>query len=364
MAHCAGCQIINGEANAINQLSKITYSDGSTTEFTYNGATERTRIMEKDDQGATTSDRRFLWCGGARPCEERTDDSGTGNLVVKRFYGFGVEVPGAIVVDDQKLYYFKDHLGSIRELVDDDGDVRARYDYDPWGRVTKVSGDLDADFRYTGHLWHEGSHLYIAKYRAYESETGMWISRDPIGEKGGQNLYGYGNNNPILFNDPTGLTAWIFCTRCKEDPQGSYDCIMWNDQNGNTSSFSASTSENPNQQYPEYQKRNPDGKDPYGSYGPIPPGTYPVSGYRPPPGSRYPPGTPAVGDHGGVPGQIQTPGGTIRTGILIHGPGRTDGCLACDSGAHREVKRIMDANDDSGGTWLIIVEVCCKKKNE
>lgn len=32
-----------------------------------------------------------------------------------------------------------------------------------------------------------------------------WLNRDPIGELGGLNLYGYAGNNPICFVDPFGL---------------------------------------------------------------------------------------------------------------------------------------------------------------
>jgi uncharacterized protein RhaS with RHS repeats len=35
-----------------------------------------------------------------------------------------------------------------------------------------------------------------------------WISRDPIAEAGGVNLYGYVLNDPIILFDPYGLINW------------------------------------------------------------------------------------------------------------------------------------------------------------
>jgi RHS repeat-associated protein len=126
--------------------------------------------------------------------------------VVKRFYPQGVEVPGASSPAN-KLFYTRDHLGSIRELTDNASTpaVRARYAYDPYGRVTKLSGDLDADFAFTGHYRHAKSGLHLALYRAYDAELGRWLSRDPIAEDGGINLYGYVKNVPTMFVDPLGL---------------------------------------------------------------------------------------------------------------------------------------------------------------
>jgi RHS repeat-associated protein len=51
--------------------------------------------------------------------------------------------------------------------------------------------------------------------RGYETASGRgkWLSRDPIGEKGGLNLYGYVGNNPISGIDPLGLsfsTNWNY----------------------------------------------------------------------------------------------------------------------------------------------------------
>lgn len=38
----------------------------------------------------------------------------------------------------------------------------------------------------------------------YNPQTGRWLSRDPIGERGGKNLYGYVDNSPINRSDILG----------------------------------------------------------------------------------------------------------------------------------------------------------------
>jgi len=42
-------------------------------------------------------------------------------------------------------------------------------------------------------------------YRHYDPVTGSWPSRDPIGEEGGVNLYGFVGNNALTYVDPLGL---------------------------------------------------------------------------------------------------------------------------------------------------------------
>lgn len=102
-------------------------------------------------------------------------------------------------------FYTTDHLGSVREMTDSTGTVRARYSYDPYGRISKVSGDLEADFGFTGFYRHQASGLNLTMYRAYDPELGRWLSRDPIEEEGGLNLYGYAKNAPSILTDSWGL---------------------------------------------------------------------------------------------------------------------------------------------------------------
>ena len=66
-------------------------------------------------------------------------------------------------------------------------------------------GGVEASFGYTGHYVHAPSGLHLALYRAYDADLGRWLSRDPIGEAGGLNLYGYVGNRPTVSVDPYGL---------------------------------------------------------------------------------------------------------------------------------------------------------------
>jgi RHS repeat-associated protein len=46
-------------------------------------------------------------------------------------------------------------------------------------------------------------------YRFYNPSPGRWVNRDPIGEKGGANLYGFLRNSPIHAIDPRGLDYYV-----------------------------------------------------------------------------------------------------------------------------------------------------------
>ena len=46
--------------------------------------------------------------------------------------------------------------------------------------------------------------LSLTWYRAYDPRTGIWLSRDPIEERGGYNLYGFNYNSPLNWIDVLG----------------------------------------------------------------------------------------------------------------------------------------------------------------
>jgi RHS repeat-associated protein len=145
-----------------------------------------------------TGTMQLIWRpGDAQPCEELDAN----NNVTNRFYPQGEQISGV------SYFYTRDHLASVRELVDSTGAVRARYDYDPYGVRTKLSGDLEAQFGYTGHYYHQPSGLNLALYRAYDAGVGRWLSRDPLKDAEmtqGPNPYAYVQNKPINAIDRDG----------------------------------------------------------------------------------------------------------------------------------------------------------------
>jgi RHS repeat-associated protein len=189
--------------DAENRLVKITYADNSKTEFIYDGLSRRIRITERNASNTITSDKRYLWSGGNQPAEERETN---GTTVSKRYFPQGEQRIGG--TDAGFYYYTKDHLGSIREIIDSTGAIRALYDYDPYGKREKIAGDLDTEISFTGHPYHAASGLHLTLFRAYDANLGRWLSADPLGEAGGINLYGYVSGNPINSWDPLGLLAW------------------------------------------------------------------------------------------------------------------------------------------------------------
>lgn len=183
------------------------------TEFTYDGSDRRVQVVEREG-GIITSNRRYVFQGMSL-LEERAEDNST---VLRRFYDGGhVEIAEV----SKRYVYTNDHLRSIREVLELEGasgnptgaTIIARYDYDLWGKRTVLDGGTSAQdlvmHGYTGHVYHRASGLWLAPYRAYNTELGRWISRDPIAEDGGLNLYAYVDNMPSKGTDPLGLRISI-----------------------------------------------------------------------------------------------------------------------------------------------------------
>ncbi|MCR5183081.1 MAG: hypothetical protein K6B46_00060 [Opitutales bacterium] len=82
--------------------------------------------------------------------------------------------------------------------------VAAHYEYSPFGEITYTSKntpytiDLIAanPFRFSSEFYDPELDLIYYNYRHYSPALGRWLSRDPIEEQGGLNLYAFVGNKP------------------------------------------------------------------------------------------------------------------------------------------------------------------------
>ena len=118
------------------------------------------------------------------------------------------------VNDNGTKYYFNiDGNKNVRSLIDASGNVVAEYDYGPFGR-TVGTGGLYATlnpFRFSSEYYDDETSLVYYNFRYYSPELGRWLSRDPIEENGGLNLYGMLDNNAVDYIDLLGLDEFSIC---------------------------------------------------------------------------------------------------------------------------------------------------------
>ncbi len=110
---------------------------------------------------------------------------------------------------EETVWYLEDHLGSIRGLVDSEGNLIESIAYDSFGNfVRELDTGLGDRYTFTGREWGEIEGLYHYRYRNYDPRTGRFTSEDPIGFQAGQHhLSAYVGNSPTSYVDPWGLMA-------------------------------------------------------------------------------------------------------------------------------------------------------------
>ena len=118
----------------------------------------------------------------------------------------GLDTPFSMTYDGETYYYVTDGNKNVMSLIDAAGTKAAEYVYDPFGRLLSSTGELAEinPFRFSSEYHDDETGLVYYNYRYYSPELGRWISRDPIEEEGGVNLYAMVGNNPIMYNDLLG----------------------------------------------------------------------------------------------------------------------------------------------------------------
>ena len=132
---------------------------------------------------------------------------------------------------EKTYYYIKNLQGDITHIVDDSGNVQARYQYDAWGnhKVYDANGNEIANsitnpnhignlnpIRYRGYYFDTETGMYYLKSRYYDPQVGRFLNADSIeicvntqsDQINGLNLYAYCMNNPVMLTDAAGYSSF------------------------------------------------------------------------------------------------------------------------------------------------------------
>jgi RHS repeat-associated protein len=161
--------------------------------------------------------RNFYYSDQWRAVEERVDEA---VIPVDCQYTWGLRdrwdllrrkrsVSGTL---DETFFVLRDYFDPVA-IVDETGDVLERYAYDAFGNVRFLAPDyisrsasaFDWNFLFHAEFLDRNTSLYNYGYRYYSTGLGRWLSRDPIAEDGGANLYKFSLNSPPAFMDFLGM---------------------------------------------------------------------------------------------------------------------------------------------------------------
>lgn len=105
-------------------------------------------------------------------------------------------------------YQFGNHLGSASLELDGQAQIISYEEYSPYGstsyQAVRSQTETSKRYHYTGKERDEESGFYYHGARYYAPWFGRWTACDPVGVKGGVNLYEYCWANPMVLHDPGG----------------------------------------------------------------------------------------------------------------------------------------------------------------
>jgi RHS repeat-associated protein len=183
-----------------------------------NGLRIATITNEGTAQQKTT---RYLWDENLPEPQviEEYEQVGTGPNVLTARYVYD-DRPGVAPLaiyrrqedGSMKLFHtLEDGHGSVRQLVNEQGQVTDSYHYDAWGNsLAGGSGSTPNPYRYNGQRLDADGNYHL-RARQYNPATGRFLSHDPmLGDEEDPitlHRYAYGNGDPVNFADPSGKFA-------------------------------------------------------------------------------------------------------------------------------------------------------------
>jgi RHS repeat-associated protein len=153
---------------------------GVTTNYMHDPHAPLSRLLQKTKDGVTTY---YVYAGGQLLYEE---------------------------IGGQITAYHFDSRGSTLAMSDSTGTVINRITYGAYGEIVATMTTPTTPFLYNGAygVQTDENGLLHMRARYYSTELRRFLNADPIGFGGGMNWYAYANGNPLMFIDPSGLSAW------------------------------------------------------------------------------------------------------------------------------------------------------------
>ena len=136
-----------------------------------------------------------------------------GNVLRSYVWGEGIDNLLAVKIGNETYTALTDIQGTVWGYVDSANNIVARWTYDAWGNVLSenvaVPSLATLRYRFQGREWSKATGLINFRMRWYNSETGRWLSKDPIRLGGGLNLYAFCEGNTNTRMDPYGTDTYV-----------------------------------------------------------------------------------------------------------------------------------------------------------
>lgn len=188
------------------------------------------RVERFDGDEWQTSETHAFTYDGSNIVLERIAFADGSTRTVECFWGndlSGTEqgaggVGGLLYVKRNGVIYVPhaDANGNILRYTDTAGNVVAAYTYDAFGRTISQSSPLADVFRhrFSTKYFDLETGLYYYGYRFYSIALMRWLSRDPLHEEGGLNLYCFCINSSCSKIDPFGKETMVIKHLPGEEP--------------------------------------------------------------------------------------------------------------------------------------------------
>ena len=195
--------------DAENRLVKAV--NGTTRlEFIYDALSRR--VAKKLYQGNTLSKHERYVYDGMKLLASYNAKSSFAKINTFLWQPFGADVPLIMTYGSTIYGYLVDANKNVLGLFNPSQSRVATYLYGPFGQIISSSGTIAANnpIRFSSEQFDADLGLVYYNYRYYSPELGRWLSKDPIGEKGGWNLYLMCRNNVVNVWDERGQIAdWV-----------------------------------------------------------------------------------------------------------------------------------------------------------